>query len=113
MTQDEYLTLAIGQAIQRAHHRCAPGQADGAMFRRRVAPSRRLDWQRLERDPAAAGALPGALPIDAGVHQDACEPDLEWMLGPIGAETGERLDEGILNGLVGVGPVAQVEKRDA
>ena len=59
VTQDEYLALAIGQAIQRAHHRvrqARPTARCSGDALRRVAGS---IGKRLERDPAAAGALSG------------------------------------------------------
>ena len=113
VTEHEYLPLTLRQPIERPHHRAAPGQPDGAMFGRRVASRRWLDWERVERYSASCGALTGPLAIDAGVDKNAREPHLERMFRAIGVQPGEGLDEGVLNRLVGIGGVTKIKERDA
>ena len=87
------------------------GSRSGGPARRDDA-LRRGRRRRRRREPALAPG-PRLPPVQAAVDENPREPDLERPRLAIRGDVAEHLDEGVLDGLVGVGGVAQVLIRDS
>ena len=61
------------------------------------------------------GSLPGSLPIDVdgGVGDDACQPGNELTITPEAADRAKGFQKSLLDGILGIGLVAQVPQGDA
>ena len=102
-------------AARRARRSRTSSRASGSSADvRREGRPRVFDVRRRVDGREPALAPDGRLaPIETSVDEDAGEPDLEGPGFAIRADVAEDLDEGVLDGFVGVGGVAEILIGDA
>jgi hypothetical protein len=125
MAQHEHRPLTAFQSIDRRRHAGAPFASEQTCFRIGIRCC--MGTVRCERaavvscscrdgvigryDPAiAANARLAA--IKTAVDENSCKPDLERPRFAVRTDVAEHLDEGVLNGFVGIRGVAQILERN-
>ena len=116
VAERKHRALAVGQLIDRRGDLAAALARHQELFLCRPGRDRFVRWRlgrACQRQDPAQPPAPRLPQVEAAVHQDAREPDLEGQVLAIRGDVRKDLDERVLHRLVGILRVAQVVIGDA